>query len=174
MKKILIGLLIGSVIYLSLINTNEKFIIPQEAIRLRVVPNSNLNKDQAIKNKVVKKLQFQMSDLLKDSPNIKDARTIISRNLNNIDREIGSFLKTENYNLPYNISFGNNYFPQKEYKGVVYEEGDYESLLVVLGDGLGDNWWCVLFPPLCLIEAEESAEAEYKFFIIELFKKYFE
>ena len=47
-----------------------------------------------------------------------------------------------------------------------------ESLLITLGEGKGDNWWCVLFPPLCLVEAEESSEVEYKFFIQELIEKY--
>ena len=65
-----------------------------------------------------------------------------------------------------------NYFPEKEYKGTIYEEGEYESLLITLGSGEGNNWWCVLFPPLCLIEAEESEEVEYSFFIKELFEKY--
>ena len=68
-----------------------------------------------------------------------------------------------------------NYFPQKEFKGVTYEEGYYESLVVTLGSGSGDNWWCVLFPPLCLLEAEESEkdDVEYQFFVKELIDKYF-
>ena len=53
-------------------------------------------------------------------------------------------------------------------KGIEYDEGYYESLLITLGEGKGDNWWCVLFPPLCLIEAEESTEVEYKSFIKEI------
>lgn len=65
------------------------------------------------------------------------------------------------------------FFPKKEYKGVTYPEGYYESVKVTLGEGLGDNWWCILFPPLCLIEAEESTEVEYNFFVKEIIKKYF-
>ncbi|MBQ9011225.1 MAG: stage II sporulation protein R, partial [Bacilli bacterium] len=53
------------------------------------------------------------------------------------------------------------------YKGVKYKEGYYESLLVTLGKGKGDNWWCVLFPPLCLIEADESSDVQYKSFVKE-------
>lgn len=78
----------------------------------------------------------------------------------------------EKYNLDYKINFGENYFPEKEFNGVTYEEGYYESVLVTLGKGEGDNWWCVLFPPLCLLEAEESDEVEYKFFVQELIDKY--
>ena len=65
-----------------------------------------------------------------------------------------------------------NYFPSKEYKGVKYEEGYYESLVITLGKGEGDNWWCVLFPPLCLIEGEEDTEVEYKSIVMEILDKY--
>ena len=65
----------------------------------------------------------------------------------------------------YTINYGYNYFPEKEYNDKTYKEGKYESLLVTLGKGEGDNWWCILFPPICLIEAEESnEEVEYSSF----------
>ena len=59
-------------------------------------------------------------------------------------------------------------------KSVTYKEGMYESLVITLGTGEGDNWWCVLFPPLCLVEADESTvgDAEYTFFIKEIIDKY--
>ena len=78
----------------------------------------------------------------------------------------------DKYNIQYSISYGKNYFPNKEYNGVIYEEGEYESLVISLGESQGDNWWCVLFPPLCLID-EEQDEVEYTTFIKELIDKYF-
>ena len=81
-------------------------------------------------------------------------------------------MKLKNYNLPYKINFGYNYFPEKIYRGVTYDEGYYESLLITLGEGKGDNWWCVLFPPLCLLEAEESTAVEYTTLVGEILKKY--
>ena len=74
-----------------------------------------------------------------------------------------------------NRSVKEAYCKEIEYKGVIYEEGDYESLVITLGDGLGDNFWCVLFPPLCLLEAEETDtdEFEYTSFIKEIIDKYF-
>ena len=82
--------------------------------------------------------------------------------------------KTVN-NDDYDINYGINHFPKKVYKGVIYPEGDYESLVVTLGNGLGKNFWCVLFPPLCLLEGEENnqKDVEYKFFVKELINKYF-
>ena len=63
---------------------------------------------------------------------------------------------------------------KKEYKEVIYNEGNYESLVITLGNGYGDNWWCVLFPPLCLIDAKEKdlSNVEYKLYINEILNNY--
>ena len=70
------------------------------------------------------------------------------------------------------FNLGLNYFPEKEFKGITYDEGYYESLVITIGEGKGDNWWCVLFPPLCMLEAEESTDVEYKSFVKEIVDKY--
>ena len=85
---------------------------------------------------------------------------------------ISSYLIDNSYNDKFSINYGSNYFPEKEYKGVKYESGNYESLVIKLGSGMGDNWWCVMFPPICSLEVEENSDIEYKFFVKELFDKY--
>ena len=75
--------------------------------------------------------------------------------------------------MQFEVKFGYNYFPVKEYKGIKYDEGYYESLVVSIGEAKGDNWWCVLFPPLCLLESEENSDVEYRFFVQELLNKIF-
>lgn len=149
-----------------------KVIIPDEAIRLRVIPNSNSEYDQNIKTKVKNNLQQNMTKLLKNSESIDEARQIINENLSIIDNDIKKLLDSEKYPLGYKINFGYNYFPKKEFKGVVYDEGYYESVVVTLGEGRGDNWWCVLFPPLCLMEASESDDVEYASFVKTIIDKY--
>ena len=76
-------------------------------------------------------------------------------------------------NDEYKLIVDDNYFPKKVYKGVEYKEGLYESLVVTLGKGEGNNWWCVLFPPICMIEAEESSDIEYTTMVKEVINKYF-
>ena len=174
MKKIFII----SFVLLILFITNTKAsanIIPNEAIRLRVIANSNTEYDQNIKLKVKDSVQLKLYNLLKNTKSIDDAREVINNNLNDIDSIVKETLSKENYNKNYQINFGKNYFPKKIYKGITYNEGYYESLVITLGKGEGNNWWCVLFPPLCLLEAEETEEmskVEYKFFIKELIDKY--
>ncbi len=167
---IILGILIT---YLIIGNTSVEAVkIPNEAIRFRVVANSDSNYDQNIKIKVKNEIEKELFKLLKESKGISEARKIINDNLNNIEKKVNDLLIKEKYTLGYKVNFGYNYFPEKEFNGVTYEEGMYESLLITLGEGKGENWWCVLFPPLCLLEAEESDKVEYKFFVQELIEKY--
>lgn len=147
--------------------------IPDEAIRIRVIANSNSLYDQEMKLKVSDNLQTEIYDLLKNADSIVSARKIIKDNISNLDKKVRQTLDKNNYNISYNLNFGKNYFPKKDFKGITYDAGYYESVVVSLGKAEGDNWWCVLFPPLCLLEAEESDEVEYKFFVQELIEKYF-
>lgn len=167
---IIIGILI---IYLIIGNMSiEATKIPDEAIRFRVVANSDSAYDQNIKIKVKNEVEKKLYNLLKDTKGIDDAREVINDNLIEINKKVNDLLIREKYDLGYKINFGYNYFPEKEFNGIIYKEGLYESLLITLGEGKGKNWWCVLFPPLCLLEAEESDEVEYKLFVQELIEKY--
>lgn len=152
--------------------TARTLVIPKEAIRFRVVPHSDEKVDQDVKLLVRDEVQDYMSTILQNVDNIDVSREIISSNIPEISAKVEQVLQKENYNLPYKVNFGLNYFPTKEYKGIIYEEGYYESLVITLGSGKGSNWWCVLFPPLCLIEAEESTEVEYTSYVKEILDKY--
>lgn len=173
MKKIIILIIFIIAFYVISPKIVEGAIkIPEDSIRIRIVPNSNSKEDQKIKRKVKKGIQNTMYNLLKETKDSDNAEKIIKSNLPKIDNEVNEILKRQNYNLDYNIKYGYNYFPEKNYKGIKYEEGYYKSLLITLGEGKGDNWWCVLFPPLCLIEAEENTQVEYKSLVQEILKNY--
>ena len=73
--------------------------------------------------------------------------------------------------MDYNINYGYNYFPTKEYRGIKYKEGYYESIVISIGDAKGDNFWCVLFPNLCLIDTENTTDIEYKSWALEKINK---
>ncbi len=176
MKKIILIMLAGLSLYMFFYKTNkqENVRIPDSAIRFRVLANSNSPRDQKIKEEVRDKMQKELYSLLENSKNTKQARNLINNNMNNFNEILEDEMKDKEYS--YTIDYGMHEFPEKTYKGITYEAGEYESLLVTLGKGEGDNWWCVLFPPLCLLEAEETtntSKVEYKSFIKELIEKYF-
>ena len=173
MKKSIGLLMVISVFYMFVSKSVVKGLtIPDDALRIRIIPNSNSVFDQNIKKSVKDKLKITMFDLLKDAENSEEASNIIKSNLKLVDNDVKKVLDENNYDLGYKINYGYNYFPEKEYKGVKYKEGYYESLLVTLGKGEGDNWWCVLFPPPCLLEGEEGDDVEYKSIVEEVLKKY--
>lgn len=176
MKKV-IFLFVGIILTYTLVGNiiADNNIIPEEAIRIRVIANSDSNYDQKIKLKVKESLEKDMYNLLRNTTKLEEARELISNNLDEVENNIDNVLQLENYNLPYDINFGFNYFPKKEFKGITYDEGYYESVVVTLGEGLGDNWWCVLFPPLCILEAEETAteDVEYTTMVKTIIDKYF-
>lgn len=172
MKRILIVVLIFSIM---IINKNkEEVIIPDEAIRFRVIASTNSVSDQYVKKVVKDDLEKEISKDLNESKSISTTRQILSNNINKYSGIVEESLKKSNSNDTYKINYGLNYFPEKKYKGLTYPEGNYESLVVTLGKGEGNNWWCVLFPPLCLLEADETEkeEVEYKSFIKEIIDKY--
>ena len=173
MKKTVI--ILALIVLVLSLNKQEQVVIPKEAIRFRVIANSNKEEDQNLKKKVVNNLNKNIQTLTFTAKDISSSREMIKSSLPRFESTIQKTLNDENSTQNYTLNYGMNYFPEKEYKGVIYEEGEYESLVITLGDGLGDNFWCILFPPLCLLEADEEnlEEIEYKSFIKEVIEKYF-
>ena len=166
MKKI-IPILFVFFLFYGFVN-KEEILIPTDAIRFRVIANSNDPIDQNLKMEVKNALEEELNKLMVSAKNSQEAKEIIEANMDTIQNIVNSYT-TDN-----TISFGINYFPEKEYHGVTYESGNYESLVVTLGNGIGNNWWCVMFPPLCLLEAknENTDEVNYKFYVQEIIEKY--
>lgn len=170
MKKLIIVLAI--IITILSINKEEKIIIPKESIRFRVIANSDSKEDQKIKKEIVKNLSTSIAKI-ENSKKIEDTRESIKSNLPEFEKIVDKTLVNQNMNRTFHINYGKNYFPKKEYSNVVYEAGEYESLVITLGDGAGENFWCVLFPPLCMIDGDQVKDKEYKSLIKEVLDKYF-
>ncbi len=175
MKKIIL-LLISLILLFSIYTKNKEkeSIIPDSAIRFRVIANSNTAYDQNIKIQIRNLIQNKILELTKDAKSIKEVRKILLEHREELYELTRDRLKNLGYDKSFSLNYGNNYFPEKKYKGLIYKSGNYESLVITLGEGNGDNFWCVLFPPLCTLEVDEStSEVEYKFFIKEIIDKYF-
>lgn len=166
MKKIIYIILI-IIVFAFFLNNKKTYVIPEDSIRFRIIANSNSNIDQTTKLLIKKDLEETLFPLVENSKSIEETRKIINDNEEVIKETV------EKYNVSYNVNYGDNYFPPKEYKGITYEEGNYESLVISLGEGAGNNWWCVMYPPLCLLESEGDNydDVEYKSFFQEILSK---
>lgn len=126
--------------------------IPNEAVRLRILANSDSAQDQWLKRQVRNEIVNEMSTWVHKPKSIGEARQMIQRHLPMFQQLAKETIKKYGYTYPVKVQFGQVPFPTKLYGDQVYAAGDYEALLVTIGSGKGGNWWCVLFPPLCFVD----------------------
>jgi stage II sporulation protein R len=126
--------------------------IPQEAIRLRILANSDQMQDQWLKQKVRDEIIGEIRGWAIKPKNIAEARQAVKQRFSSFQKIAEETLHRYGYTYPVRVDFGQVPFPTKLYGTKVYPAGDYEALRITLGKGEGGNWWCVLFPPLCFID----------------------
>lgn len=164
MKKIVLVLFLILCFYF--FNRND-YNLTKDAIRFRVISNSNSYEDIKMKEKTVNMLKnrYFTNNLTK-----KETKDTIISNINVMEDDINYLFKENNYDKKFNINYGMNYFPKKEYKSHVFNEGYYESLVIEIGDAKGNNYWCIMYPQLCLLD-EDNSQKEYSFKILDFLKK---
>ncbi|MED0652667.1 stage II sporulation protein R [Geobacillus stearothermophilus] len=131
---------------------NAVVAIPDEAIRLRILANSDADKDQQLKRKVRDAVNAQINGWVAELTSVDEAKRVIRSHLPEIEQTVARVLREEQSSQSYHVQFGSVQFPTKVYGNYVYPAGTYDALLITLGEGKGANWWCVLFPPLCFLD----------------------
>ena len=175
MKKLILILLLILFLGNVLGKASSDIMIPENAIRYRVIANSDSTEDQQLKYQVRDALDKVIHPILLKSRTKEETKKNLLENTHLMNQTVAQVLKENQQNMDYDISYGTHYFPEKEYHGMTYQEGEYESLIVTLGKGEGANFFCVLFPPLCLLEGEktESEKVEYTSLIQEILNSIF-
>ena len=130
----------------------EETIIPNEAIRLRILANSDSESDQELKRKVRDAVNQEITKWVEDLTSLEDARTVIQSHLPEIQQIAQQVVKEQKETQKVKAQFDLVQFPTKLYGQFLYPAGEYEAILITLGEGKGANWWCVLFPPLCFLD----------------------
>lgn len=146
-----------------LIEDNEDILEEEKLLRLHVIANSNSLEDQRIKREVRNEIIKKTSQLFVSLKDPLDAKGVVQENSSLIRKIINEKLRS--YKQTYNVSLelGKFNFPTRNYGGVTLAAGEYEALRVVIGEGKGENWWCVLFPPLCFVDSmNELTESDMK------------
>ncbi|MCK6206711.1 stage II sporulation protein R [Bacillus infantis] len=130
----------------------DPLVIPQEAIRLRILANSDSEGDQALKRLVRDAVNKEITEWVSELTSIEEARSLIKSRLPEIQEIAENVVEEENSDQTVKANFGKVDFPTKLYGQFLYPAGEYEAILITLGEGDGANWWCVLFPPLCFLD----------------------
>lgn len=140
-------------------NTNA-LLSQKEFVRFHVIANSDSPFDQNVKLKVRDKVLEYLSPQLEGASSVIEAKAIVHSHREAII-EIANRMLTENgANYLANIDIGVYEFPVKSYGAIVVPAGNYQAVRILLGEALGKNWWCVLFPPLCFIDINSSVAAQ--------------
>lgn len=134
----------------------EANIIPEDAIRLRILAHSNSDADQEVKRIIRDKVRAEITSWVEHYRSVDQARDEIEKHLPDIRELVKIELQKAGISLPYSVQLGSFAFPTKLYGNIVYPAGEYETVLITLGDGSGANWWCVLFPPLCFLDIDNG------------------
>lgn len=129
-------------------------------IRLHVIANSDSPEDQELKREVRDAVLSYVQGEVKDSLDIEQTRGIILNNIDEITSTAQKIIHDKGKNYEVKTMLGHHPFPTKAYGDIYLPAGNYQALRVVIGDGEGANWWCVLFPPLCFVDVTHGIVPE--------------
>ena len=153
-KAILLSFCAALAVLVTILPTPEEAAVRERVIRLHVVANSDSEEDQALKLAVRDALTGEVASILKGVSTKEEAEKVLAEGLDGIL----ACAKEAAGDVPVTVTLGKEHYPTKEYGSFRFPRGTYTSLQVKLGAAEGKNWWCVLFPPLCVGAA--SAEPE--------------
>ena len=144
-------------IYIALLSFNYSKAISSNlsdsVFRLHIIANSDSSADQELKLKVRDNIIEYMNTLTSSSSDKKDVISMVNNHLDSFKEIALNTIKENGYNYDVNIEIGNFHFPTKSYGDISFPAGNYDALKIEIGDAIGQNWWCVLFPPLCFVNS---------------------
>lgn len=171
MKKILSVLILGVMclfIVGSSLNTRQALGVTEEnvvedisekLIRFHVLANSDSDIDQDLKLRVKDEVLKYISPILNKSQSLEESREILKREDKNIIKIAEDYIKSQGFDYTVETTLTRENFPVKEYGNIVLPQGEYEAYRILIGEGKGQNWWCVMFPPLCFIDVTKGQVA---------------
>lgn len=153
-----LALLLGlaATLLLGLWLEREQSDLADSVLRLHVLANSDSETDQALKLKVRDRVLAEAKSILPDGASLEVAERKIGENLSRLAAAGAEVVAREGYDYSVSASLEETWFPTKEYEDFSLPAGQYQALRIVIGEGEGQNWWCVVFPPLCLGSVSES------------------
>lgn len=162
-KKIKISVTVGIVVAIlfsicSFAKTSEE--IRSDVLRLHVIANSDTSVDQNLKLRLRDYILQEGKDIFNGSVNVENAVEKIEPVLPELEKSAKEFVNRAGFDYDVKISLSNEYFTTRTYETVTLPAGKYLALRVVIGSGEGHNWWCVMFPPMCVPAADKKDEIE--------------
>ena len=171
MKKLLF-LIIVAILFFGLVGCSA--FDDKDCLRIHIRANSNEQIDQNVKYVVKDAVVEYLTPLLANATDKNAAKNIVLKNQKEICQIADKVLSENGFDYCSNTNVTKEVFPTRSYDGVVFEQGEYDALILNLGSGSGDNWWCVVYPPLCFVGGEVTqGNLTYKSKLQEIIDEYF-
>lgn len=155
------GIITGMVLYRQSVlveakvdKTQER--LAEEVLRFHVLANSDSDKDQQLKMKVKEEVIAYMKQELPDAKSVEETKAWTGSHEKELEQVADRVICQEGYDYPVKAKLTKSYFPQKTYGDVTFPAGEYEALRIEIGKAKGHNWWCVLYPNLCFVDATNA------------------
>lgn len=170
MKNIIFYIITGAIIFLFVwtVVLGNDFLQPSIAskiLRFHVIANSDSECDQAVKEEVRDAVGVYLQPLLEEAESLEETKQIVGKNIRSIIEISRETLRENGYDYEVSARITTTEFPEKSYGSYTFPKGEYEALQIVIGEGSGQNWWCVLYPNMCFrgsvfeVVEEEAGEA---------------
>ena len=153
-------MLIGITLVTAVMPTEKDAQIYDDTLRLHILANSDSAEDQDLKYKIRDRLLARYGEILSSASCPDEAKSITAEMVERIEGDVGEWLTEYGYEYGCEVTLGTEWYETREYDGFTLPRGYYTSLRVMLGDAEGRNWWCVMYPPLCLDIATEDAPGD--------------
>ncbi|MBQ7036438.1 MAG: stage II sporulation protein R [Clostridia bacterium] len=161
MKKCIIALCMGLLITTSLTvysNTMQEK-VAQNVLRLHVLANSDEACDQNLKLKVRDRLLSESRSLFINCKTPEESKVVFLREKERLETVAEDEIRSNGFSYPVTLSLEKTFFPTKYYDGIAFPAGEYDAVRVEIGKAAGQNWWCVMFPPLCFVDGSVSSQS---------------
>lgn len=171
MKKI--GIIFSSLIIMLLIILGTTYKqVNKDYLRIHIRANSNAEVDQLIKYKIKDSVVQVLTPFIASCSNFDDVKQVLSDNLTVVDSVANTILKENGFTYIAKSKLCEEEFPTRTYNGFTLEAGLYDAIIVELGEAKGDNWWCVVYPPLCFVNSSSGSNVVYRSRILDLIQKF--
>jgi len=150
-------MLLASTLMIAALPTEAEAQIYEDTVRLHILANSDSKEDQALKLKIRDRLLEKYGTLLSSQSSAEGAAKEIQEQLPEIENDVSGWIREYGYSYSVRVTLTNEWYETREYESFRLPKGIYKSLKIIIGDGGGKNWWCVMYPPLCTAIASEKA-----------------
>ena len=153
--------------------SNQSVSASEQLFRMHIRANSNLEADQNVKMEIKEEFVNFLTPLVEKCESKLDVMRMVQNNKEKLESIADGILEKRGFEYRSNVKVCNEFFPERYYGDFQVKQGYYDALICELGEAKGNNWWCVVYPPLCFVDYDQTNSVVYKSKLWEIINKFF-